>query len=60
VVKLLDLGAGRVLDTLTMAAGDSEPWDLTLRKPGTLAVTYPKVSMDNVSRSRSLFVYSVG
>ncbi|KAL8576114.1 hypothetical protein ACOMHN_001464 [Nucella lapillus] len=40
VVKLLDI-SGRVMDVLAVPGG-AEPWDLTLRRPGVLAVTYPK------------------
>nr|KAG5700384.1 hypothetical protein BaRGS_029636 [Batillaria attramentaria] len=42
VIKLLDI-SGRVLDVLAVAiSGDAEPWDLAVRRPGLLAVTYPK------------------
>ena len=42
-LKLLDI-AGRVLHVLVLAQ-DAEPWDLALRRPGVLAVTYPKVRL---------------
>lgn len=42
VIKLLDI-SGKVMDAFSAAPhGDAEPWDLALRRPGVLAVTYPK------------------
>ncbi|KAK7088597.1 RING finger protein nhl-1-like [Littorina saxatilis] len=58
VVKLLDI-AGRVLDVLTVS-GDAEPWDLALRRPGVLAITYPKeqkIRMVDVVDGASRLIY---
>ncbi|KAK7487948.1 hypothetical protein BaRGS_00020849 [Batillaria attramentaria] len=60
VIKLLDI-SGRVLDVLAVAiSGDAEPWDLAVRRPGLLAVTYPKeqkIRMIEVSDSGSRLAY---